>query len=59
MVEHLLAKEKVAGSNPVFRSKKFRMGGPEGPFVVSGGCVGGATTLRCRAGVAERQTLRS
>ena len=37
MVEHLLAKEKVAGSNPVFRSKIWQVGsaGPSGPFVVS------------------------
>ena len=52
VVEHLLAKEKVAGSNPVFRSKRsFREGGPEGPFVVSLG--------EFRADVAEWQTLRS
>ena len=56
MVEHLLAKEKVAGSNPVFRSqsKTENEGGPVGPFVVSGE----RQTYR-RADVAERQTLRS
>ncbi len=43
VVEHLLAKEKVAGSNPVFRSEK--------PPATAGGLL--------QAGVAERQTLRS
>ena len=55
MVEHLLAKEKVAGSNPVFRSKETSL------------C---SSLFRCfrvflaswmthLAGVAEWQTLRS
>jgi hypothetical protein len=35
VVEHLLAKEKVAGSNPVFRSPKTRVKTPGNFFLAS------------------------
>ena len=47
MVEHLLAKEKVAGSNPVFRSSVTR---------AMPGCF--VRIRRNSAGVAEWQTLQ-
>ena len=67
VVEHLLAKEKVAGSNPVFRSQNAgqRVSVEAHPFSVDRTmhirrqaaivCFGGNTD----AGVAEWQTLRS
>ena len=59
MVEHLLAKEKVAGSNPVFRSSVTRAASR----VFSCTPIGTNGMLSvgdlANAGVAERQTLRS
>ena len=49
VVEHLLAKEKVAGSNPVFRSKMVSKPGQMVRFFA----------FILHAGVAEWQTLRS
>ena len=58
MVEHLLAKEKVAGSNPVFRSSVTRA--CPGVFMYSDRdkqyALGRSLVS---AGVAEWQTLRS
>ena len=71
MVEHLLAKEKVAGSNPVFRSNKT-VRNPEAYvgrffvalcdiYVLDSEYDSGRDSVEmgASAGVAKRQTLRS
>src|SRR5665811_2139006 len=67
VVEHLLAKEKVAGSNPVFRSLKATCDGLSIARILCQLTLKSmAFWIRRRilcpdavAGVAERQTLRS
>ncbi len=64
MVEHLLAKEKVAGSNPVFRSENVEpLDIPSGFSVLmqaaNADYRSGPSLTLVHAGVAERQTLRS
>ena len=62
MVEHLLAKEKVAGSNPVFRSTILVTTGQtmmSGPFCFWWSLFAETRTLSGTAGVAEWQTLRT
>ena len=61
MVEHLLAKEKVAGSNPVFRSSVNRAS--PGCFRVHEpghtGCSRSVTWQRGRGGMADAAVLKT
>ena len=58
LVEHLLAKEKVAGSNPVFRSSSLVERAIDGPFCVSMVSCCGILIQPCgRGGMADAAVL--